>query len=145
MKQGKRLALAWVLLASWAHAVSPAASVRVQVAESVGLTFNHLAQNTLNVQTPWGTQQAVFSGTPYAPDPGTYWSRLHPLTLRLKVPATANAGRYPVRVSAQLYLCDQRAHLCTVRTAEASGELTLGAAPARLDLLLSVPVFKLNP
>ena len=141
----KRLAFACVLLASWANAVSPSASVRVQVADSVGLTFNHLAQNTLSVQTPWGTQQAVFSGSPYAPDPKNYWSQLLPLTLRLKVPATAKAGSYPIRASAQLYLCDQRAHLCSVKSAEASGEVTVGPTPARLELLLSVPVFRLSP
>lgn len=141
----KRLAFACVLLASWANAVSPAASVRVQVADSVGLTFNHLAHNTLTLTTPWGTQQAIFGGTPYAPDPQHYWSHLHPLTLQLNVPASAKAGSYPVRASAQLYLCDQRAHLCTVKTAEASGDVTVGAVPARLELLLSVPVFRLNP
>ncbi|GGQ95418.1 hypothetical protein [Deinococcus ruber] len=137
--------LVLALLASQAGAASPLASVRVQVEGSAALTFNHRAQNTLTLRTPWGTQQAVFSGTPYAPDPGNYWGHLSPLTLKIKLPEGVAAGRYPVSVSANLYLCDQRAHLCTVRTAQASGEMTVGQASARLDLLLTLPTFTLLP
>ncbi|ULH16340.1 hypothetical protein MF271_07035 [Deinococcus sp. KNUC1210] len=132
------------LLATQAGA-APLTSVRVQVEGSAALTFNHVAHNTLTLRTPWGTQQAVFSGTPYAPDPGNYWSRLDPLTLKLRLPQGVTAGRYPVSVTANLFLCDQRAHLCTVRTAQASGVVEVGQTPTRLDLLLTLPTFTLKP
>lgn len=141
------LAFVSLFLASSADASPPAVTVRVQVEGSENLTFNHLAQNTLSVQTPWGTQQAVFSGAPYTPDPQHYWRHLFPLTLQLKMPANTQAGRYPVRATAQLYLCDQRAHVCTVRTAETDGELTVRQPLARIELLLKlkVPVFNFGP
>ncbi|WP_425147698.1 hypothetical protein [Deinococcus sp.] len=143
----KRLALALLLSAQIGTALAGAetATVRVQVADAPGLTFNHVARNTLTLTTPWGTQTAVFGGTPYSPDPQHYWNHLFPLTLNVRVPGGVGSGSYPLKASAQLFLCDQRAHLCTVKTAEASGDLNLSGSSARLELLLSVPTFKLSP
>ncbi len=135
-----KLLAALIMFGMASASASSSTSVRVEVEAKPNLTFSRGASSGLTLTTPWGTQQASFrSGTPYEPDPEHYYSRLDPVTLRVNVPTVTKPGGYPVSLNTVLYVCDQAAHLCSVRPAQASGKLTVGLNAAPLTLTLKVP------
>lgn len=117
-----------------------ATSVLIQVESRPGLTFNREVPSVATVSTPWGTRTVRLNrGTLYSSDPNHYWSSLTPVLVQLRTPPGLAAGRYPVSVQTDLYVCDQNIHLCSVRPASAQGELEVGAAAPKLTLTLSIP------
>ena len=120
-------------------------SVQVQVEGLPGLTFSRQVPAVVTLVTPWGSQTASLnSGALYRADPQHYWASLNPLRLRVKVPAGTAAGRYPVRVSTTLYVCDQNIHLCTIRPSETQGQLDLKGFGRSAPLILTLRVPKLS-
>jgi hypothetical protein len=114
--------------------------VQIQVETRPELTFNRAVPSVVTLTTPWGTQRASLrGGTLYPADPKNYWSDLKPVMVQVRAPANVAAGRYPVNIKTELYVCDQKLHLCSVRPAEAKGELTVGTGSALLILTLSIP------
>ena len=135
-----KLLAALMVLGTASASASGSATLRVEVESGPSLTFSRGVASGLAITTPWGTQQASFrGGTRYAPDPQHYFSQLDPVTLKVKVPAEIKAGSYPVSLRTALYVCDQVIHLCSVRPAQASGELTVGLNAAPLTLILKLP------
>ena len=127
-------------LLALALATAQASSVLLQVESRSGLTFNREVPSVATISTPWGTQKVRLNrGTLYPGDPQHYWSSLTPVLVHVKTPPGLAAGRYPVTVQTDLYVCDQNIHLCSVRRASAQGELEVGAAAPKLTLTLSIP------
>ncbi|WP_188960371.1 hypothetical protein [Deinococcus aquiradiocola] len=123
-----------------AVAAGGSVTVRVQVPPVAGLTFSRAAPADLTVTTPWGVHAGRWrGGALYAPDPQHYWSRLNAAAVSVPVPPGTPAGTYPVRVNATLYVCDQRAHLCSVRPAQASGSVRVGPGAPGSTVTLGVP------
>jgi hypothetical protein len=125
-------------------AAASAATVRVVVEPQPNLTFSRGVPSEVAVTTPWGVRRASLNnGTLYAADPANYFSQLNPVVVQLRIPPGTKAGRYSISLKTSLYVCDQLAHLCSVRPAQTSGELTVGkrvdteAAP--LTLTLKIP------
>lgn len=120
-----------------------ASKVVVRVAQAdnaLSLTFTRQVQSVATLKTPWGVQTASFTGAALFPgDPQHYWRSLKPLALKVNVPPSTAAGLYPVSVGSTLYVCDQRQHLCSVRPAQAQGQLEVGPHAAPLTLTLDVP------
>jgi hypothetical protein len=123
---------------------SSAATVRVVVEPQPNLTFSREVPSEVAITTPWGVEKASLkNGTLYAADPKNYFSQLDPVTVQIRIPMGTKAGRYPMSLKTSLYVCDQVVHLCSVRPAQLSGELTVGkrvgteAAP--LTLTLKIP------
>lgn len=86
---------------------APAGSIEVRVPAPPGVLFNRLGSSTVTLKTPWGEQTAKLTGIPDKVDPQNYWASAYPVHFQLKVP-----GNVPVTLSANLFLCDARAHLC---------------------------------
>ena len=135
-----KLCAALLVLGMASASASSSVTIRVEVESRPDLTFSREVPSELTVTTPWGQQTALLkTGTLYTADPEHYYSRLDPVTLRVKVPAGTKPGAYPVSLKTALYVCDQVAHLCSVRLAQASGELTVGRGAKPLTLTLKVP------
>ena len=135
-----KITVALLVLGMASASASSSATLRVEVETRPNLTFNREVPSELTLTTPWGQQTALLkSGTRYKADPEHYFSRLDPVTLRIKVPAATKPGAYPVRLNTALYVCDQVIHLCSVRPAQATGELKVGKDAAPLTLTLKVP------
>ncbi len=135
-----KLCAALMVLGMASASASGSATIRVEVESGPDLTFSRGVASELTVTTPWGQQQALLkSGTLYPADPEHYFSRLDPVALRVNVPAGTKPGAYPVSLKTALYVCDQNIHLCSVREAQASGELTVGRGKKPLTLTLKVP------
>lgn len=131
---------ALMVLGMASASASSSASVRVEIEAKPNLTFSQGASSELTLTTPWGQQKATpKGGTLYAAGPKNYFSQLDPVTVQVEVPASTRAGRYPVSLKTSLYVCDQLIHFCSVRPAQASGELTVGPNAAPLTLTLKVP------
>lgn len=129
-------------LASSTVGSAQAAGVRIQVESRPGLTFNRTVPSVVTLKTPWGTQMIrLAAGTLYTGDPTHYWSSLTPVFVHVRTPPNIATGRYPVSIQADLYVCDQRLHLCSVRPAVASGLLEVGSStPLRMTLEMARPL-----
>ena len=100
----------WGLLLALALGTAPAGTIEVRVPAPPGVLFNRLGRSTVTLNTPWGEQTAALSGVPDKTDPEHYWASAHPVRFRLKLPG--GVENVSLTLSADLFLCDARAHLC---------------------------------
>ncbi len=113
----------WLALAL---GVAPAGTIEVRVPAPPGVLFNRLGSSTVTLRTPWGEQTAKLSGTPDKTDPEHYWASARPLKFQLKVPNEMKTVL--VTLSADLFLCDARAHLCYRRQLSMKAQVNRKAA-----------------
>lgn len=91
-----------------------------------GVWYNRQAPAKVRLTSPWGQVSAVPNGPPLASDPQSYYASLNPLKLSVVVPAAAQPGTYPLTLTAELYLCSQRAGQCYRKKLNAAAELWVG-------------------
>ncbi len=105
-----------------------------------GVLVNRAAPNSLLLVTPWQKAQAGLRGSARTePQWADYFAVVEPVLFKVRVPASARAGQYPVTVTAQLFVCDQHEKVCRLRKLTLPVALKVSVAgPKQAALTLNV-------
>ena len=104
------------------------ASLRVQLATQEMLV-NREAPNRLTLTTPWGKTQVQPSGTRHSnPAFASYFAQVKPMTFKVNVPASVKPGNYPAQLGGELFVCDIREKVCTLRPVQVPVRIEVSAS-----------------
>ncbi|MDO4246733.1 MAG: hypothetical protein Q4C89_11980 [Deinococcus sp.] len=103
------------------------ATLRVQLATRDTLV-SHEAPNRLTLTTPWSKTQVQPSGTRHSnPAFASYFAQVKPMTFKVSVPASVKPGNYPAQLGGELFVCDMRDKVCTLRPVQVPVHIRVGA------------------
>lgn len=90
------------------------AIIKLELKPDPDVLLNRLGPSRIRVSNPFGKplEAEVPKGTPWPQEPNAYDQAVPPLTFRLNLPNKAKPGVYPVRLEAELFLCDAVKHVC---------------------------------
>ena len=94
------------------------------------LLFNRAGSSTLLLETPWSKKPVELlleKGLPYKELPDEYLSSLEPVMAAIRVPSGTKAGVYPIKLSSEVFLCDNVIKVCFIDRATGSLEIRVGA------------------
>jgi hypothetical protein len=110
------------------------ATLRFEFKLAAGVLFNRAGSSLITVENPF-TKKAleleIVKGTPYPKEPDDYFETLEPLSGKIAVPAGTKPGVYPVKLSAEMFLCDGVMKVCYRDLTE--GKLELRVAQTGKD------------
>lgn len=105
------------------------AKVRFEFKFEPNLLFNRAGSSSLSLETPWNKKPIELElqkGTPYKDAPDEYHTALEPVTALVRVPVGTKAGTYPIKISAEVFLCDNLSKVCYIDRASGSLEVRVG-------------------
>ena len=118
------------------------AIVRLELRPAKNIAFNRLAPNLVRLEHPFKPGQFLerreFKGTPWPDDAEHYLQSVEPLEVRLPVSVGVKAGVYPLKFTAELFVCDKVVNVCFKRTLAVGGELRVGASGRDVPGVLAV-------
>ena len=118
------------------------ATVRLELRLATNAAFNRPAPNLVRLENPFKPGQFLerreFKGIPWPDDAEHYFQSVDPLEFRLPVPANLKAGAYPLKFTAELFVCDKVVNVCFKRTLAVGGELRIGASGRDVPGVLEV-------
>ena len=106
------------------------AKVRFEFKFEPSILFNRAGQSIISLETPWAkipVEIKVEKGTPYKELPEEYHAALEPVAVALRIPAGTKAGIYPIKLSSEVFLCDNQIKVCYIDRAVGSFEVRVGA------------------
>ncbi len=106
------------------------AKVRFEFKFGSELLFNRAGSSTLLLETPWSKKPVELlleKGAPYKDLPDEYLSSLEPVVTAIRVPVGTKAGVYPMKLSSEVFLCDNLIKVCFIDRATSSLEIRVGA------------------
>ena len=93
------------------------------------LLFNRAGSSTLSLETPWSkkpVQLVLEKGLPFKDLPDEYHVSLEPVMAAVRVPVGTKAGVYLVKLSSEVFLCDNLIKVCFIDRATGSLEIRVG-------------------
>lgn len=118
------------------------AIVRLELRLATNAAFNRPAPNLVRLENPFKPGQFLerreFKGIPWPDDAEHYFQSVDPLEFRLPVSSGVKAGTYPLKFSAELFVCDKVVNVCFKRTLTVGGELRIGASGRDVPGVLEV-------
>jgi hypothetical protein len=93
------------------------------------LLFNRAGSSYLLLETPWSKKPIeviVEKGTPDKDLPDEYHSTLEPVLVPVRVPVGTKAGKYPIKLSSEFFLCDNTIKVCYIDKATGTFEIQVG-------------------
>jgi hypothetical protein len=94
------------------------------------LLFNRAGASSLSLETPWTkkpVELVLEKGLPYKDLPDEYLSTLEPIVAVVRVPVGTKAGVYLVKLTSEVFLCDNLIKVCYIDRAAGSLEIRVGA------------------
>lgn len=120
-------------------------ALQVQLATR-DLLVNREAPNRLTLTTPWGKAQVQPGGTPHRnPAFASYFAQVRAMTFKVKVPASAKSGTYRAQLSGELFVCDIRDKVCTLRPIQVPVRIQVSASAQSLSKTLTLRDQDLRP
>ncbi len=117
------------------------ALVRLEFRQAQGLWLNLRADSIVTLENPFNKKPLVITikkGKVVAKDPEHYLESIDPLELKIRVPKTAKAGNYDLRLEAQVFVCDAQSELCFVQNLEGSTVLKVGETGKNQNVVVSL-------
>lgn len=117
------------------------AVVRLEFAQASGLWLNLRADSVITLENPFDKKPLeiiIKKGKAAAKDPEHYLESIDPLELKIRVPKTAKAGNYDLKLEAQIFVCDSQSELCFVQNLEGSTVLKVGEMGKNQNVLVSL-------
>jgi hypothetical protein len=117
------------------------ALVRLEFMQAQGLWLNLRADSVITLENPFDKKPLVITinkGKAAAQDPEHYLESIDPLELKIRVPKTAKAGNYDLRLEAQVFVCDSSSELCFVQNLEGRTVLKVGETGKNQNVLVSL-------
>ena len=108
-----------------------AALVQLELRPVDGVIFNRLGPSAVRLENPFKPSETLsvgLNGTPWAGDPEHYFGTVKPLEFRLTVPSNTKPGTYPLKLEAELYLCNSAIRVCFRSLFKALAELRVGSS-----------------
>jgi hypothetical protein len=116
------------------------AVIKLEVLNAKNVLFNRKGTTTFKLSNPFG--QAISLGLPEGvkdtSEPEVYYSSIKPLEFKIKVPKTAKAGTYPLKLEVDFYLCDTNIRVCYKETALANAELRIGQTGKNTSVVMKL-------
>lgn len=115
--------------------------VRLEFRQAQGLWLNLRADSIIKLENPFNKKPLVITikkGKAAAKDPEHYLESIDPLELKIRVPKSAKAGNYDLRLEAQVFVCDSKSELCFVQNLEGSTVLKVGETGKNQNVLVSL-------
>ncbi len=115
--------------------------VRLEFAQASGLWLNLRADSVITLENPFDKKPLeiiIKKGKAAAKDPEHYLESIDPLELKIRVPKTAKAGNYDLKLEAQIFVCDSQSELCFVQNLEGSTVLKVGEMGKNQNVLVSL-------
>lgn len=141
---GSGLALAALSkIASGLHFANPGdtALVRLEFTQAQGLWLNLRADSVITLENPFDKKPleiTIKKGKAAAKDPEHYLESIDPLELKIRVPKSAKAGSYDLKLEAQVFVCDSQSELCYVQNLEGNTVLKVGEMGKNQSILVSL-------
>ena len=105
------------------------AKLRFEFKFGAELLFNRAGTSTLNLETPWAKKPielVLEKGAPFKDLPDEYLSTLEPVVTAIRVPIGTKAGVYPIKLTSEVFLCDNFIKVCFIDRATGSLEIRVG-------------------
>lgn len=105
------------------------AKLRFEFKLGTNLLFNRAGQSTLTLESPWTKKPVdviIEKGTPFKDAPDDYLSTLEPVLANLRLPVGTRVGAYTVKLSSEVFLCDNLSKVCYIDRAIGSLEVRVG-------------------
>ncbi len=105
------------------------AKVRFEFKFEANLLFNRAGESIISLETPWAKKPLeikVEKGTPYKELPEEYHTALEPVAMAVRVPSGTKAGIYPIKLSSEVFLCDNQIKVCYIDRATGLLEIRVG-------------------
>ncbi len=105
------------------------AKVRFEFKFGSELLFNRAGSSTLLLETPWSkkpVELVLEKGLPYKDLPDEYHVSLEPVVAAVRVPVGTKAGIYLVKLTSEVFLCDNVIKVCFIDRATGSLEIRVG-------------------
>jgi hypothetical protein len=94
------------------------------------LLFNRAGSSSLVLETPWSkkpVELVLDKGVPFKDLPDEYLVGLDSVVAALRVPVGTKAGVYPIKLSAEVFLCDNLIKVCFIDKASGVFEVRVGS------------------
>ncbi len=117
------------------------AVVRLEFIQASGLWLNLRADSVITLENPFDKKPLVITikkGKAAAKDPEHYLESIDPLELKIRVPKTAKAGNYDLKLEAQVFVCDAQSEQCFVQNLEGNTVLKVGETGKNQNVLVSL-------
>jgi hypothetical protein len=105
------------------------AKVRFEFKFGSELLFNRAGSSTLTLETPWAKKPVEIvleKGMPFKELPDEYHVSLEPVAAAIRVPVGTKAGVYPIKLTSEIFLCDNVIKVCFIDKATGSLEIRVG-------------------
>ena len=115
--------------------------IRLEFAQAQGLWLNLRADSVITLENPFNNKPLVITikkGKAAAKDPEHYLESIDPLEFKMRVPKTAKAGQYDLKLEAQVFVCDSKSELCFVQNLEGGTVLKVGETGKNQSVLVSL-------
>jgi hypothetical protein len=115
--------------------------VRLEFVQAQGLWLNLRADSVITLENPFDKKPLeviIKKGKAAAKDPEHYLETIDPLELKIRVPKTAKAGNYDLKLEAQVFVCDSQSELCFIQNLEGSTVLKVGETGKNQNVLVSL-------
>jgi hypothetical protein len=115
--------------------------IRLEFAQAQGLWLNLRADSIITLENPFNKRPLVITinkGKAAAKDPEHYLESIDPLELKIRVPKSAKAGNYDLKLEAQVFVCDSKSEQCFVQNLEGSTVLKVGETGKNQNILVSL-------
>lgn len=115
------------------------AVVRLELRSGANIAFRHVSPNVVRLVRPFGAPlvQRRLEGE-FWPEDREYYQHVAPLEFRFAVPDGAQPGRYRLRFTGELFVCDKVVRVCFKQKLETAAELRVGESgedrATRLDV-----------
>jgi hypothetical protein len=117
------------------------AVVRLEFVQAQGLWLNLRADSVIKLENPFGKKPfeiVLQKGKAASKDPEHYLESIDPLELKIRVPKSAKAGDYNLRLEAQVFVCDSKSELCFVQNLEGNTVLRVSEAGKNQAVMVSL-------
>jgi hypothetical protein len=115
--------------------------VRLEFVQAQGLWLNLRADSVITLENPFNKKPLVITinkGKAVAKDPEHYLESIDPLELKIRVPKSAKAGDYNLRLEAQVFVCDSKSELCFVQNLEGNTVLRVSEVGKNQAVMVSL-------
>jgi hypothetical protein len=115
--------------------------VRIEFTQAQGLWLNLRADSIITLENPFNKKPLVITikkGKAAAKDPEHYLESIDPLELKIRVPKTAKASNYDLKLEAQVFVCDSKSEQCFVQNLEGNTVLKVGETGKNQNILVSL-------
>jgi hypothetical protein len=117
------------------------AVVRLEFTQAQGLWLNLRADSVITLEHPFAKKPLVITikkGKAASKDPEHYLESIDPLELKIRVPKSAKAGIYDLKLEAQVFVCDAQSEQCFIQNLEGNTVLKVGETGKNQAVMVSL-------